>query len=159
MATIALCRGALRRHAAPLTLGLSASLFLVSRQPPMRLDAVSARPISQQPSSIIAESKSEGWLSPEFVKQLSGGSLTGQRLQKPSKRERSLARSAARDLDETLTSVFTGFLTGLLISVFSKTLVLVCGICIVAIQVRGNTPVVASSSDVSPSFLADHFAY
>lgn len=79
MATAALCRGALRRSAAPLTLGLSTGLFLAHRQHqrrPMRLDALPAsRPSSPATSRAVADS--EDWLDPEVIRQLSGGSLAG----------------------------------------------------------------------------------
>ncbi|KUI65495.1 hypothetical protein VM1G_00935 [Cytospora mali] len=106
MATIALCRGALRRSAAPVTLGLSTGLFLANRQRPMRLDAMPASRSSSPAVERIA-AESEGWLDPEIIKQLSGGSLAG-------------------------------FLTGIAISVFSKTLVLLTGVAIVAIQVASR---------------------
>lgn len=71
----------------------------------MRFDAVASAPASRlnysdKPSS----GRRKDGLSPEVIKQLSGGSLSG-------------------------------FLTGLLVSVFSKTLVLLIGIGIVSIQV------------------------
>lgn len=79
MATAALCRGALRRSAAPLTLGLSTGLLLAHRQHqrhPVRLDALSSsRPSSPATSKVVAES--EDWLDPEVIRQLSGGSLAG----------------------------------------------------------------------------------
>lgn len=76
MATIAVCRGALRRSAAPVTLGLSTGLFLANRQRPMRLDAMSAsRSSSTTTERIVAQS--DDWLDPEVIKQLSGGSLAG----------------------------------------------------------------------------------
>ncbi|KAK7736292.1 hypothetical protein SLS53_007127 [Cytospora paraplurivora] len=104
MATIALCRGALRRSVAPVTLGLSTGLFLANRQRPMRLDAAPATSRSLSPATERTVAASEEWLRPEIIKQLSGGSLAG-------------------------------FLTGLVVSVFSKTLVLLGGVAIVAIQV------------------------
>lgn len=106
MATIALCRGALRRSAAPITLGLSTGLFLANRQRPMRLDALSTSRSSSPATERIA-AQSDDWLDPEIIKQLSGGSLAG-------------------------------FLTGLVVSVFSKTLVLLTGVAIVAIQVASR---------------------
>lgn len=79
MATATLCRGALRRTAAPLTIGLSSGLFLAHRQHqrhPVRLDALPAsRPSSPATSRSVAES--EDWLDPEMIRQLSGGSLAG----------------------------------------------------------------------------------
>ncbi|ROV98983.1 hypothetical protein VSDG_03755 [Cytospora chrysosperma] len=106
MATIALCRGALRRSAAPITLGLSTGLYLANRQRPMRLDALSTSRSSSPATERIA-AQSDDWLDPEIIKQLSGGSLAG-------------------------------FLTGLVVSVFSKTLVLLTGVAIVAIQVASR---------------------
>ncbi|KAG6365439.1 hypothetical protein INS49_007050 [Diaporthe citri] len=109
MATATLCRGALRRSAAPLTLGLSSGLFLAHRQHqrhPIRLDALPAsRPNSPAMSRAVAES--EEWLNPELIRQLSGGSLAG-------------------------------FLAGLVVSVFSKTLVLLTGLAIVSVQVASR---------------------
>ncbi|KAI7787622.1 fun14 family protein [Diaporthe eres] len=109
MATATLCRGALRRTAAPLTLGLSSGLFLAHRQHqrhPVRLDALPAsRPSSPATSRSVAES--EEWLDPELIRQLSGGSLAG-------------------------------FLAGLVVSVFSKTLVLLTGLAIVTVQVASR---------------------
>ncbi|KAK2605405.1 hypothetical protein N8I77_008242 [Diaporthe amygdali] len=109
MATAALCRGALRRSAAPLTLGLSTGLFLAHRQRqrhPMRLDAVPA-PRRSSPVSSGTVNESEEWLNPEVIRQLSGGSLAG-------------------------------FLAGLVVSVFSKTLVLLTGLAIVSVQVASR---------------------
>lgn len=109
MATATLCRGALRRTAAPLTIGLSSGLFLAHRQHqrhPVRLDALPAsRPSSPATSRSVAES--EDWLDPEMIRQLSGGSLAG-------------------------------FLAGLVVSVFSKTLVLLTGLAIVTVQVASR---------------------
>lgn len=80
MATIALVRGALRRHAVPATLALSSGLYLASRQPPMRMDALPARSSSSSPPPapprIVEETA--GWLDPEIIRQLSGGSLAGE---------------------------------------------------------------------------------
>lgn len=79
MATATLCRSALRRSAAPLTLGLSTGLLLAHRQHlrhPVRLDALPAsRPSSPVTSRDVAGS--EEWLDPEVIRQLSGGSLAG----------------------------------------------------------------------------------
>lgn len=77
MATIALCRGALRRSVAPVTLGLSTGLFLANRQRPMRLDAAPATSRSFTPAAERTVAASEEWLRPEVIKQLSGGSLAG----------------------------------------------------------------------------------
>lgn len=76
MATIALCRGAVRRSAAPVVLGLSTGLFLANRQRPMRLDAMPASQ-SSSPATERIVAQSEEWLNPEIIKQLSGGSLAG----------------------------------------------------------------------------------
>lgn len=80
MATIAVCRGALRRNAVPLGLSLSTGIFLFSRQPPTRLDALpsfgSRSPSAPAASHAVEESKE--WLNPEVIRQLSGGSLAGQ---------------------------------------------------------------------------------
>ncbi|PSR94590.1 hypothetical protein BD289DRAFT_451209 [Coniella lustricola] len=111
MATIALCRGALRRNAIPLTLTMSTGAVLASRQRPMRMDGLSGTPTSSaSPTIERAEVKSNEWLSPAVIKQLSQGSLAG-------------------------------FLAGVLVSVFSKTLVLVTGIAIVAIQLASRNGV------------------
>ncbi|KAK3357709.1 hypothetical protein B0T25DRAFT_167591 [Lasiosphaeria hispida] len=109
MAHVAFCRGALRRNALPLGLGLTSGLVLLNRQQPMRFDAIaSSPPLTKRPFS---EGPSPGQkkerLNPEIIKQLSGGSLGG-------------------------------FLTGLLVSVFSKTLVLLIGLGIVFIQVAAH---------------------
>lgn len=80
MATIALVRGALRRHAVPTTLALSSGLYLASRQRPIRLDALPARSSSSSPPPapprVVEETA--GWLNPEVIRQLSGGSLAGE---------------------------------------------------------------------------------
>lgn len=78
MATRALCRGGLRRHALPLTLSMSAGLFLASRQKPIRLDAMPAASRSSSPVVDRAAAESEDWLNPDVIKQLSGGSLAGE---------------------------------------------------------------------------------
>lgn len=109
MATATLCRGALRRTAAPLTLGLSSGLFLAHRQHqrhPVRLDALPASR-SSSPATSRSVAESEEWLDPEMIRQLSGGSLAG-------------------------------FLAGLVVSVFSKTLVLLTGLAIVTVQVASR---------------------
>lgn len=83
MATIAVCRGALRRNAVPLGLTLSTGVFLFSRQPPTRLDALPL-PTSRSspaPAASRAVEDSREWLNPELIRQLSGGSLAGQSLQ------------------------------------------------------------------------------
>lgn len=82
MATATLCRAALRRTAAPLTLGLSTGLVLAHRQhqrQPIRLDALpgSSSPGSSSPAMSRAAAESEDWLDPELIRQLSGGSLAG----------------------------------------------------------------------------------
>ncbi|CAN8097181.1 unnamed protein product [Discula destructiva] len=108
MATVALCRGALRRHAVPLGLSLSTGVFLIGRQRPIRLDALSTTSSSSPaPAAARALEESKEWLDPEMIRQLSGGSLAG-------------------------------FVTGILVSFFSKTLVLLTGIAIVAIQVASR---------------------
>lgn len=78
MATIALCRGALRRHAMPLTLSLSTGAFLVCRQRPMRLDAMPATSRSPSPTSSRVVNESDDWLNPQVIKELAGGSLAGE---------------------------------------------------------------------------------
>lgn len=80
MATIAFCRGALRRHAVPTALALSSGLYLVGRQPPTRLDALvrSPSPPAAAASRAAGERPGVGWLDPEVVRQLSGGSLAGE---------------------------------------------------------------------------------
>lgn len=106
MATATLCRSALRRTAAPITLGLSTGLVLAHRQhqrQPMRLDALPATR-SNPTATSHAVAESDDWLDPELIRQLSGGSLAG-------------------------------FLSGLVVSVFSKTLVLLTGLAIVTVQV------------------------
>ncbi|KAJ4391329.1 hypothetical protein N0V93_004946 [Gnomoniopsis smithogilvyi] len=108
MATMTLCRGALRRHAVPLTLSISTGMFLTSRQQPIRLDAMQAsKSRSPSPAASRAVEESKEWLNPDVIRQLSGGSLAG-------------------------------FVTGVLVSFFSKTLVLLTGIAIVAIQVASR---------------------
>lgn len=112
MATATLCRAALRRTAAPITLGLSTGLVLAHRQhqrQPMRLDALPASPTSRSnsPATSRVVAESEDWLDPELIRQLSGGSLAG-------------------------------FLSGLVVSVFSKTLVLLTGLAIVTVQVASR---------------------
>lgn len=82
MATIALCRGALARHAVPLALGTSAGVFFALRQQqqqPIRLDALPFYSSSSSSSSrsVSPAVEPEGWLSPEVIRQLSGGSLAG----------------------------------------------------------------------------------
>ncbi|KAH7632313.1 hypothetical protein B0T09DRAFT_337692 [Sordaria sp. MPI-SDFR-AT-0083] len=104
MATRIACRAAFRRNVVPVTLGLTTTFALASRQQPLKLDAFS----SQQSRSLHSQKDNEKeWLSPETVKQLSSGSLSG-------------------------------FATGLLISVFSKTLVLLAGIGMVLVQVASR---------------------
>ncbi|KAK1756248.1 hypothetical protein QBC47DRAFT_183362 [Echria macrotheca] len=104
MATLPLCRAVLRRNALPIGVGLTSGLVLLKRQQPMRFDApptTTRRQFSDGPD----HRQRKDMLSPDVIKQLSGGSLAG-------------------------------FVTGLLVSVFSKTLVLLMGIGIVSIQVR-----------------------
>lgn len=105
MATRIACRAALRRNVVPITLGLTTTLALASRQQPLKLDAFGSS--SQQSQSLHSTQKREEWLNPETVKQLSSGSLGG-------------------------------FATGLLISVFSKTLVLLAGLSMVMVQVASR---------------------
>ncbi|KAJ9134446.1 hypothetical protein NKR23_g10134 [Pleurostoma richardsiae] len=113
MSAAFLCRGALRRRGIPLALGLSSGALMVSRQKPFRLDAATATttlgppPTSRGPAVGPTVEEEGGWLSPEVIKQLSSGSLTG-------------------------------LLTGLLVSVFSKTLVLLIGVGMVVIQVASR---------------------
>ncbi|KAK3391674.1 hypothetical protein B0T20DRAFT_396315 [Sordaria brevicollis] len=104
MATRIACRAAFRRNVVPVTLGLTTTFALASRQQPLKLDAFSN---SQQSRSLHNTQKREEWLNPETVKQLSSGSLGG-------------------------------FATGLLISVFSKTLVLLAGLSMVIVQVASR---------------------
>lgn len=80
MATIALCRGTLARHAVPLALGTSAGVFFALRQQqqPIRLDALPSYSSSSSSSRPVSPAvETEGWLSPEVIRQLSGGSLAG----------------------------------------------------------------------------------
>lgn len=80
MATIALCRGALARHAVPLALGTSAGVFFALRQQqqqPIRLDALPSCSSSSSSRPVSPAMEPEGWLSPEVIRQLSGGSLAG----------------------------------------------------------------------------------
>lgn len=110
MATATLCRTALRRTAAPITLGLSTGLVLAHRQhqrQPMRLDALSPSRSNPPATSRAVAAESEDWLDPELIRQLSGGSLAG-------------------------------FLSGLVVSVFSKTLVLLTGLAIVTVQLASR---------------------
>ncbi|KAK3939956.1 hypothetical protein QBC46DRAFT_386719 [Diplogelasinospora grovesii] len=95
-------------------LGLTAGGIAASRQQhfiqPMRLDSLppaSSRSYSTGPKHTPAEPLNSSVLSPEVIKQLSGGSLSG-------------------------------FAIGVLVSVFSKTLVLLLGLGIVAIQVASR---------------------
>lgn len=80
MATIALCRGALRRHAVPTGLVLSSGLYLASRQAPTRLDSLPYSRSSSLSSAprVVDERSDEHWLDPEVIRQLSGGSLAGE---------------------------------------------------------------------------------
>jgi len=124
MAFMLLCRGALRRNAVPLGVGFTSGLVLLHRQPPMRFDSALATSTSQrQFSNGPKSSHRRDRLSPEVIKQLSSGSLSG---------------NAAQYISKELNSAYIpiiGFLSGLLVSVFSKTLVLLIGIGIVFIQV------------------------
>ncbi|KAK1781671.1 hypothetical protein QBC45DRAFT_404466 [Copromyces sp. CBS 386.78] len=106
MATRIACRAAFRRNVVPVTLGLTTTFALASRQQPLKLDAFSS---SQQSRSLHSQNNNDEkeWLNPETVKQLSSGSLGG-------------------------------FATGLLISVFSKTLVLLAGVGMVIVQVASR---------------------
>ncbi|KAH8889542.1 hypothetical protein GQ53DRAFT_842852 [Thozetella sp. PMI_491] len=103
MASLALCRSALRRGALPASFAVSAGLIMVGSQKPFRLDAVTASPRRRE----LSTGPRRGGLDPEVIKQLSSGSVSG-------------------------------FLVGLLVSVFSKTLVLLAGIGIIAIQVASR---------------------
>jgi uncharacterized membrane protein (Fun14 family) len=88
--------------------GLTSGLVLLHQQPPLRLDAIASTPIPRRQFSDKPDpGRRKDGLSPEVIKQLSGGSLAG-------------------------------FLTGLVVSVFSKTLVLLIGIGIVSIQVAAR---------------------
>lgn len=71
MATLLMARSALRRSIVPMSLGLTASLMVASRQSPMRLDARTPavpRPVSTSPQEN---------LNPDIIKQLSSGSIAG----------------------------------------------------------------------------------
>lgn len=102
MATRLLLRPTLSRHLVPLTLGLSGTAMLMSRQAPIRLEAL---PIAtrEQHSQVIGADRIDA----AVIKQVSGGSISG-------------------------------LVTGLLVSVFSKTLVLLAGISLVVIQVASR---------------------
>lgn len=126
MSTVRLCRGVLRRSAVPLGLSLSTGIFLVSRQKPMLLEAMPSRSSSPVTSRAIEESTE--WLDPEVIRQLSGGSLAGEK-------NECLPQGSQQEIAILTTQNATGFVTGVLVSFFSKTLVLLTGIAIVAIQV------------------------
>lgn len=139
MATLHLCRAALRRNAVPLSLGLTSGLILLNRQQPMRLDAIPppSIPINQRQYSGSPSPRKER-LDAEVIKQLSGGSLSGTHH----------SRNFVSLLTTYLTHLKPGFLTGLLVSVFSKTLVLLIGIGIVFIQVRVQTGSVTADNGI-----------
>ena len=116
MATLLMARSALRRNMIPMSLGLTASLMVASRQRPVRLDEripATSRPVSTGPKDN---------LNPDIIKQLSSGSIAG------------TAPSHLQSVGWSLTQP-TGFVTGVVISFFSKTLVFLAGIAIVAIEV------------------------
>lgn len=74
MATRIACRAAFRRNVVPVTLVLTTTFALASRQQPLKLDAFS----SQQSRSLHSQKNNkEEWLNPETIKQLSSGSLGG----------------------------------------------------------------------------------
>ncbi|KAK3692696.1 hypothetical protein B0T22DRAFT_22673 [Podospora appendiculata] len=109
MASLMVCRAALRRNAVPLSLSLgfvTGGGLLMARQRPLHLDtfpplSTSTRPVSNGPPPPKER------LDSDIIKQLSGGSLSG-------------------------------FLTGLLVSVFSRTLVLLAGVAIVLVEVASR---------------------
>lgn len=118
MATLLMARSALRRNIVPMSLGLTASVLVASRHAPLRLDAripAASRPVSTDPRDN---------LNPDIIKQLSSGSLAGM--------------SASHLQGRLVANISPGFVTGVVISLFSKTLVLLAGIGIVAIEV--STP-------------------
>jgi hypothetical protein len=130
MASRTLCRAAFRRNAFPLGVGLTSGLVFLHQQPPLRLDAIANAPVSRRPfSDKPGPDQRKDRLDPEVIKQLSGGSLAGSPRALP---------SIFKDLNLRVES---GFLTGLLVSVFSKTLVLLIGIGIVSIQVLCYGPI------------------
>ncbi|KAK3368198.1 hypothetical protein B0H63DRAFT_72232 [Podospora didyma] len=106
MASISLCRSALRRHAFPLSLALTTGLVMTNKQRPMRFDVLSPPPEASTRNYSSGPNKKE-MLNAETIKQLSGGSLSG-------------------------------FCVGLLVSVFSKTLVILVGLSVVLVQVASR---------------------
>ncbi len=127
MTSLPFCRAAFRRNALPLGIGLTSGLVLLHRQPPMRFDALSnshiatsRRPFSESPGPRQRKDR----LNPEVIKQLSSGSLTGMHYFPFSRRHIT-----------PVTHFCEGFITGLVVSVFSKTLVLLIGLGIIFIQV------------------------
>jgi len=91
--------------------GLTSGLVLLHQQPPLRLDAIANAPISRRPFS----------------------DKPG-----PGQRKDRLDPEVIKQLSG---GSLAGFLTGLLVSVFSKTLVLLIGIGIVSIQVLCYGPI------------------
>lgn len=109
-----------------LSLGLTTSLLAIHNQRPMRMDAI---PSSNKSFSTTRPERKDR-LDPEIIKQLSGGSLSGMILN-PS--------SHIFIYNHPNTHPITGFAVGLLVSVFSKTLVLLAGIGMLTIQVSKGT--------------------
>jgi len=78
MAALPLCRSALRRSALPIGVGLTSGFLFLHRQRPMRFDALNPEPIGRrQFSSDPKHTQGKEILSPEVIKQLSGGSVAG----------------------------------------------------------------------------------
>lgn len=131
MATRIACRAAFRRNVVPVTLGLTTTFALAARQQPLKLDALSS---SQQSRSLHSQKDNkEEWLNPETIKQLSSGSLSGM-----TTTQLGYSLVVYGRLMSTC-AAFAGFATGLLISVFSKTLVLLAGVSMVIVQVGFST--------------------
>jgi hypothetical protein len=79
--TTARLRPALRRAALPLTVGLTTGLVAVHHQRPMRFDyAATTKTRSSSPlaSSVESPKRKEDLLDPEMIRQMSGGSLSGE---------------------------------------------------------------------------------
>lgn len=145
MATVSIYRTAFQRNAIPIGLSLTAGLALASRQQPIRLDSV-YQAASVQPASTRGysnEPKRRDRLNPEVLKQLSSGSLSGWFFL-------ILTSLIAYRIIILTFPPLKGFVAGILVSVFSKTLVLLLGITIVLNQVcqLGFSP--SNTTDAHP---------
>ncbi|KAK6833059.1 hypothetical protein PG990_002133 [Apiospora arundinis] len=121
MSALLLSRTALRRTAllgTGLSFSLGTAVALQEHRRPLRMDALSVpRPFTSQSSekSPAAATKAKGGLDPDMLRQLSGEVLA-----------------------LIIILSHKGFLAGLLVSVFSKTLVLLLGISVVIVQVAAR---------------------